>query len=225
MLHFSANYFSKLFLLCALGAVFGLAWFYALREHRVAFALRGADASIIEDLRSNSALADGAWSVTDVRELTRVCMDLLDGDISLNFDPVARAEFAQTCRSMVDAILARNPVSSRALVAKLRLTQPLDTALYDRAAALAPAEPWPLAQRLLSLARAGDALGPAILPDAAAADVARAFQTDWGQEILVNLYFANDAARALVLRVGQGRPAPEQAKFLARIKDLSAGGA
>ncbi|NBO21103.1 MAG: hypothetical protein EBU97_04000, partial [Rhodobacteraceae bacterium] len=142
-------------------------------------------------------------------------------NLALLVNPRARAGFFASCLRLMDATLARNPASARALAVKLRVMPRPDAASYSRAQAAAPAEPWPLTHRLLSLEAAGPLPDP--MASVAARDMAAAFATPWGRDVLAGLYLRDDALRDLILRTAGDRPGAEQAAFLAAVQRILSG--
>ncbi|MFD1807991.1 hypothetical protein ACFSHQ_06960 [Gemmobacter lanyuensis] len=115
-----------------------------------------------------------------------------------------RAAFNRSCSALAKSILDRNPSSSRTLAAKLVFTDALTTADYAAAQQSAPYEPWPLGTRLLVLERNAP-LSADLLP-IAEADIAAAFVSSWGRELLAGIYIRKEPLRPLILKVAETRP-------------------
>lgn len=200
----------SLLVLCLLAA--GGSALCFLREYGVTYLLRGSEPEIIAGIKAADAENDLPMSARGTRELITKCANLSLASPQLAAAPVDRAAFNESCSALAKSILDRNPSSSRTLAAKLVFMDALTTADYAAAQQSAPYEPWPLGTRLLVLERNAP-LSTDLLP-IAEADIAAAFVSSWGRELLAGIYIRKEPLRPLILKVAETRPPEEQRAFL-----------
>lgn len=199
-----------LLLLCAavtVGAAVGFT-----REYGVTYLLRGEEREVIAGLKAAGAETDLPLSARATRELITKCASLSLASPQLRASAADRAAFDESCAAIAKEILARNPMSPRALAASLVVEPKLTADRYAAAQQAAPFEPWPLGTRLLAAER-----GLPLSPDVAAlvkSDIAAAFVSAWGRQLLAGIYARQESLRTLILEVAETQSAADQRSFL-----------
>lgn len=159
-----------------------------------------------------------SFSARGLSDLMKNCADILLSNEMIRISTQLKDDLSDSCGAAAKAILARNPSFARAHAAGLIAAGAgVTSADYGLAQRAAPFEPWPLSMRLLAAERSltveGGALADDLVPDVSA-DIAGAFQSDWGRRMLAGLYMRQAGLRLLIQQVAATRPAEEQRAFL-----------
>lgn len=205
-------YLLSLSILTGVGATFA-------REHSAAGFARSSDLEMIRVLSQSPAGLKAPLSVRAQREVFEACATLYSS-LFLGIQSVeTREAVGESCSSLADAVLARNPTFSAAHVTKALFATDADMAA--RAIVMswstAPLDAWDARLRILRgfelQGMAGDDVARVI-----AADVAFMMQTHAGRTWLAQLYWSDPVIQPALINLVETRPSEEQAAFLSRVR-------
>lgn len=188
-------------------------WFLSL-EYRWVYALAAGRQITPDALEAQFSLQGLPASQRATRSLVTACATQ---GLSQGYSPEAGQETAAICARIVAGVLAQSPAHGRALATRLVLLgNAITPQAYADAAAAAPWEPWPLGMRIVATTRVRPL--PADIEPLLLGDIARAMRSDWGRQMLAELYLRGPGLRPLVLSASDGLSEREKARFLAEIR-------
>ncbi|MEY4984042.1 MAG: hypothetical protein RIR62_2308 [Pseudomonadota bacterium] len=196
--------------LCALVMVVSVRAFVA--EYRVALQVNGTTNDFIDALSAAEGKEIQVFGARLARDLMVRCARTLNIAPRLLSDLELHSKVADSCRYSAEFIIINAPANPRALTVLLSAAARVDAALYGRAQAAAPFEPWNLYNRLKVVQRQ-----PSLSASAAAlvdADLGHALASDWGRRAVAGIYRDSTALRPAITAAAERLPPRDQAAFL-----------
>lgn len=185
---------------------------YFSAEYRAVLLKAGTTNDVISVLSGPQPDLPTPSSARTMRDILSTCGRVLTLSPRLKAEPDLAEIVAARCKSMTDTFLTTSPLNGRALAIGLLASKRIDADTLKAAQRAAPYEPWPLNIRLQAVASAEN-LAPETLP-LIKEDFARALLSQWGREVLADLYITHPPIRPLVTQAADAAAPQDQRQFL-----------